>query len=293
MSNRAQTPTIASSSATVKAESSSSWIKPDPNAVGIKREADDKSLLYCPDSNPLLVEQMWTNLSAIYQEPVSVCLAHERDMMSSCCDKPIQFGDKMLTTYKRSEQDGPTFQGDPTCFTIKLDKDGCEIMPNQREARFFHTADDECRRIATQEEPDDMRMVKRDQKVKAKMPRGRLACETCAEDATVAGCRDMMHVTVGDGSSHVFCTGESCLGSFYNRVVASRIDTEGSMREVSVDVYSANVPVQFGMVSESSLLEVCDRVGVEATYAEKEAGAQLLINLPDTNGADGTVTSWA
>jgi hypothetical protein len=270
---RAQTPTVASSSATA--------VKLEPGSVFIKQEPSDD------DSQPqgryacsaLSIPQVICNLSAMYNQEPRVRQVIERDKYSSCCDQPLMLGEPVLTTYKRGEQEYANFQGCPTAFASNLDENGEEITLKKREARFFHTQNPDCRRIAIEEEEDDMWLVRRDQPNDDNVPSGRLPCNSCGDNTTVAGRRETMQVKFGtEEPTFVFCD-ENCLRAHYDQVASSMIDTKGGIGEGKTDSRTVDALVYFRMINQTSLNQVC-----EFTGQEREESLQSLENT-DNHGA--------
>jgi hypothetical protein len=270
---RARTPTIASSSAP------RATVKPEPGSVIIKQEpTEDDSQ---PDgrhaSNALLLDEMLHNLSIMYDDEIYVHQTVEHGMNSSCCDQPLEFDEPVLTTYKRGNQEVPNFEGRPTSFATQLDGNGIEMTQKKRAARWYHTANPACRSIAVEQEEDDMWFVKR-----GRPDGGRLLCDPCGIDTSVAGRREPTQITIGtDGPTYVFCT-DDCVRAHHDQLIESLVDTKGSMGDGKVNIQEVINPVQFRVVTKSSLFDVCDRLGEDRNAAGKRVAAPSLLSVGDT-----------
>jgi hypothetical protein len=263
---RARTPTIASSSAsdaTIKQEPGSVIIKQEPGSITIKQEPtdDDWQPGVHHDSSALSIQPMLSNLSVMYDADIRVRQTIEHDKNASCCDLPLMFGEPVLTTYKRGEQEYSNFQGCPTAFASNLDENGDEITLKKRQARFYHTENPACRRIAVEEEEDDMWLCRRDQPDDGHVPSGRLPCYSCEDNTTVAGRRETTQLKIGtDGPTFVFCE-EVCFRTFYDQVATSVIDTKWCTGEGRTEIRRVNAPVYFRKVNQDSLHKVRDFTG--------------------------------
>jgi len=220
---------------------------------------------------------MLNNLSIMYGEEIHVRQTIEHGKNSSCCDQPLKFDEPVLTTYKRGNQEQPSYGGRPTSFATQLDGNGIERTLKKRAARWYHTENPTCLDIAVEQEDANMWFVKRGR------PEGeRLHCGSCGNDTSVVGRREPTQITVGTGGpTHVFCS-DACVRVHHDQVVASLVDTKGSIGEGKVDIKYVINPVQFRVVSEPSLFDVCDLLGQHRNAAGKRVAAESLLSVDDT-----------
>jgi len=68
----------------------------------------------------------------------------------------------------------------------------------------------------------------------------------------------------------------------HDQLLESLVDTKGSMGDGQVYIQDVINPVQFRVVTKSSLFDVCDLLGEDRNAAGKRVAAPSLLSVGDT-----------